>query len=370
MTERTLPNLDVIDEEFLSQAANSEGPWVSILLPTHRTGREVMAARSQFQNLVKLAEPELEGHEAADEVLAPLRELPENRDFWLNQSDGLAVYSAPGVFRTFRLPMALPDEASVGEHPRLAPLASILSAVGGSFDLLALSGNSVRLFEGTRASIGELAFDEDTPTAADEVPTDRDHQTHLQSSPQSRGGDAANFHGHGGDSDAAAVDLERFFRHVAAGVDEVLGKGTERPLILAGVAEHGATFRSISSRRNIVEQMVTGNPEHLSAQDLHEKAWPIAEEVLRADDAELTDRYNQLVGTGKASDDVAYIATAAAEGRVETLLLHPEPTAADGQANLVVDEVDALIVHTLRNSGSLAISEEQDAPAVRAIFRY
>lgn len=370
MTERTLPNLDVVDEDFLAEAARKEGPWVSILLPTHRTGRESLAARSQFQNLLKLAEAELEGREEAVAVLAPLRELAQQRDFWLNQSDGLAAYSAPGLARTFRLPAELPDEVSVGDHPRLAPLATFISAVGGSFDLLALSGNSVRLFEGTRASMGEVSFGEDTPTAVDEVFTDRDHQTQLQHSPQSHGGDVANFHGHGGDGDVGTVELERFFRYVSEGVDEVLGRATQRPMILAGVAEHGTTFRSISDRRNILDEMVTGNPEHLGARELHEKAWPIAERALRKGDDELQDRYHQLVGTGKASEDVAYIAQAAEEGRVDTLLLHPAPTAADGQANLIVDEVDALIAHTLRNSGSIAVSEADDAPPVRAIFRY
>ncbi|GAA4906913.1 hypothetical protein GCM10025789_28000 [Tessaracoccus lubricantis] len=369
MTERKLPNLDIVDEDFLAQATTNQGPWVTILLPTQRTGRETLAARSQYQNLVKLAESELQRRGGAEEVLAALHRLVEDRTFWLSQSDGLAVYAAPGLLRTFRLPMSLPEEACVADHPRLAPLAGALSAVGGSFDLLALAANSVRLFEGTRNSIGELAFRDDTPTGVDEVPT-HGHETQLQSSAQSRGGDFANFHGHGGDRDVAAAELERLFRGVAIGVDDVLGRGADRPLVLAGVAEHGATFRAISTRKNIVDDMVTGNVEHLSAEELHERAWPIAEQALRKDDAALTDRYNELVGTGKASDDVAYIARAAEEGRVDTLLLRRPTTAPDGQPRLVTDEVDAVIVHTLRNSGALAVTADEAAPAVRAIFRY
>ena len=110
-----LANTDSLDTEFLKQATSHEGPWVSIFLPTRRAGREVMAARSQFQNLLKLAEQALTdaGHgDAVDELLADARDLTvENRDFWNNQADGLAVFIAPGLTRTFRLPMALPDEA-------------------------------------------------------------------------------------------------------------------------------------------------------------------------------------------------------------------------------------------------------------------
>lgn len=370
MTERTLPNLDIVDEEFLAQATITEGPWVSLLLPTQRTGRETLAARSQYENMLKLAEGELAARDRVGEVLPALRDLVADREFWLHQSDGLAVYAAPGLMRTFRLPLALREEVCVGDHPRLAPLVGVLSAVGGSFDVLALSANRVRLFEGTRNSIGELSLGEDTPTAVDEVFIGRDHQVQLQSSAQSRGGDMANFHGHGGDRDVAAVDLERLFRDISTAVDEVLGRGATRPLVLAGVAEHGATFRSISGRRNIVDEMVTGNPDRLSAQELHERAWPIAERALREDDAQLADRYNELVGTGRASEDLASIATAAQEGRVDTLLLRRPSAAPDGQPRLVVDEVDVVIAHTLRNSGSLAVSEDPAAPPVRAIFRY
>lgn len=371
MTATTLPNIDVLDSDFINQALETPGPWVSIFLPTYRTGRETLMARDQFGNLLGLAEEKLKeaGHEDIDGLLGQARELTENWDFWQHQSDGLAVYAAPGLFRTFRLPMTLPDEAHVGRHPRFHPVAHLL-ADRGTFYVLALATNSVRLFEGTRAAIGELDLGENAPTSADDLDGDRENQAHLQHSPQSRGGDIANFHGHGGDTHPADQTDERFFRAVADAVDAVMGRTVGHPLVLATVDANQATYRRVSNHRQLLDQIVSGNPEHLGAGELHEQAWPIVRELAQKADHELTERYGSLIGTGKASADVALIARAAQEGRVDSLILGPEPTAADGQANLVDDPVDELIADTLRTSGSIVVVDDGEAPPVRAIFRY
>lgn len=369
MTAQTLPNIDVLDSEFIDQALSTPGPWVSIFLPTYRTGRETLMARDQFSNLLGLAEKQLDeaGHEDIDGLLGQARELTENWNFWQNQSDGLAVYAAPGVFRTFRLPTALPDEAHVGDEPRFHPIAQLLSD-RGTFYVLALASNSVRLLEGTRASVGELDL-ADAPESVDDLSGDRDPQAQLQHSPQSRGGNIVNFHGHGGD-DPSEQNVERFFRAVASSVDAIMGRTVAHPLVLATVDANQAVYRRVSNHRRPLDEVVSGNPEHLSPRDLHEKAWPIVREFARQADHELAERYGALIGTGKASADVALIGKAAQEGRVDVLILGPQPTVPDGQANLVEDPVDELIAHTLRNSGSIVVVDDEEAPEVRAIFRY
>ena len=373
MTNRTNPNTDVLDIQFVGDAVRHEGPWVSIFLPTQRTGRETMAALSQFQNLLKLAEQELKekGHgDLVDEILAPARELTaDHRDFWRNQADGLAVYAAPGVFRTFRLPIQLPDEVAVGDAPRLSPVAELLSTTG-LFYLLALSNNDVRLFEATRSTIGELELRDDAPVSADDVHTDRDHQEHLQSSPQSAGGDRANFHGHGGDDNAAEVHKERFFRYVAEEVEMVIDRTVAHPIVLATVEGNQSLYRAVSKHRQLLDDFVAGSPDKASPEDLHAKAFPIALKATEADDDALVERFGALVGTGKASDDLSMIARAAAEGRVEALIVQPQSTQADGQVEVVQDEADDAIVQTLRNGGSITVIKDESAPAVRAIYRY
>ena len=88
--EKTLPNIDVLDSEFIDQALNTPGPWVSIFVPTHRTGRETLMARDQLGNLLSLVEQRLQetGYEDSDALLAQARELTQTWDFWQQQADG------------------------------------------------------------------------------------------------------------------------------------------------------------------------------------------------------------------------------------------------------------------------------------------
>ncbi|NLE98949.1 MAG: hypothetical protein GX596_13315, partial [Propionibacterium sp.] len=251
--------------------------------------------------------------------------------------------------------------------PRLHPIAPLLSG-SGLFYLLALSNNSVRLFEMTRTSIGELDLGE-TPRSSDELERDRDHQAHLQHSAQSRGGGVANFHGHGGDNRVGEMETERFFRAVSDGLDKVLNSTSPGPIVLASVAEHHSTFKSITGRE-VLDDIVAGNPDTKPAGELYKQARPIAKARVVSRNEQLLDQLKALLGTGKASDQIARVALAAQEGRVDTLVLAGLPTQPDGQADLVEDPVDEIIVDVLRNSGSIAVAEENGAPQVRAIYRY
>lgn len=364
MTQQTVPNIDIIDSDFLQEATTRSGPWVSIYLPTHRTGREVLAGRSQLGNLLKLAEKKLveQGHEP-DSLLSEVRSSTESHEFWQNQSDGLAVFAAPGYTRLFRLPVELPDEVSVGECPRLTPIAPLLSG-SGQYYVLALSNHSVRLFEATRTSIGELDLG-DTPRSVDALGFDDDPQrSHMQSMPRSPMGIA----GHGGEPRLDELATQQLFRAVADGVAKVLGR-SKAPIVLASVAEHHSAFKSVS-QLNVLDDIVAGNPDNLSAKELYEAARPIAKAMATRRNHDLADQFNSLVGAGKGSDDQQLIARAAQEGRVDTLLLTRQPSRVDGQPDLVEDPVDAIIVDVFRNSGSVVVLDDDGAAPVRAIFRY
>lgn len=367
MTQLTQPNTDIIDRDFLEAATTREGPWVTIYLPTQRTGREVLAGRSQLNNLLRLAEQKLrdDGYERPDELLAEVRSITEPQAFWQTQSDGLAVFIAPGFTQTFRLPVDLPDEVSVGDCPRLHPIAPLLSG-SGLFYLLALSNRSVRLFEMTRTSIGELDLG-DTPRSLDDLNLDFDPQQRHLAALSKTGG--VGVHGHGGDDRIAEQNTEQLFRAVAEGVDKVLNSTSPGPIVLASVAEHHSTFRSVTNRE-VLDDIVAGNPDNKSAQELYQEARPIAKARVVERTEALLEQLGAHLGTGKASDQQHRVAEAATEGRVDTLILGLPPTRPDGQADLVEDPVDAIIVDVLRNSGRIVVIEDEDAPQVRAIFRY
>ena len=92
--------------------------------------------------------------------------------------------------------------------------------------------------------------------------------------------------------------------------------------MIAGVDYLLPIFREASSYRHLVVQEIPGNPEHLSAQELHAKAWPIVEPILAEPRRAALEKYRALRGTGQTSDDLETVLSAALDGRVESLFLN------------------------------------------------
>lgn len=358
-----LGDIDLLPPDDVRTLVDVEGPCVSIFLPTHRAGSEVAQGPIRLRNLVTRAERALEGGGAsareADAVLAPVRALADDTEFWVRQGDGLAVFAAPGFLARYRLPLSLAEEVTVGPSFRVTPLVPLLSG-DGRFLLLALSQNAVRLFEASRHRIGELELGP-IPTSMDEALAHEDPERQLQV--RSGGGDSAMFHGHGAGGEVERAAVERFLRAVGRGLRQRLG-GVDRPLVLAAVAEHLPVFKAVSGYPDVVDAAVEGSPDRRTAEQLHAAAWPLVEDRFTADlDAEL-ERYGAVAGTGKATSAPDEVAIAAAEGRVDRLFV---------VAGAAPDEqLDRAVLATLTSGGRVHEVDEplDEGSPIAAVLRY
>ncbi|MGH9362377.1 MAG: hypothetical protein ACRD2T_10715, partial [Thermoanaerobaculia bacterium] len=135
------------------------GPCLSIFLPTVRAGAETLQNPIRWKNLVRAAEEGLAERGLRkleiEELLAPLRALHEDADFWQHQNAGLAVFRAPDFLRAYRLPLPFAELAAVEERFHLKPLFPLFDG-DGRFYVLALAMHDVRLFEGSRWSVQEV----------------------------------------------------------------------------------------------------------------------------------------------------------------------------------------------------------------------
>jgi hypothetical protein len=313
--------------------------------------------------------------------LEPLRRMVDDDGFWQHQSDGLVIYVSPGHFRSFRVALSLEDEATVGPRYRIRPLLPVVSG-NGNFLILALAENSVRLFEASRFSIGELDLGAVPGSKADALwYEDPERQLQLRQV----GGGSAVFHGHGLGDEVRKEELERFLRAVDKGLHERLGN-TDRPLMLACVAYYAATFRSLTSYPKVVEEVIEGNPEHLRPHEIHAKAWPLIERLQDGKLRATIDSFNDLSDTPRSATDTAEIVVAAGSGRVGELLVgqaQPElwgsydaPTAkvtiSDERKPMDVDLVDLAAELTIANGGKVhSIPETLDTSVgLAAIYRY
>jgi hypothetical protein len=310
-------------EELKTIIAASHSPAVSIFLPTHRAGPEIQQDRIRLKNLLKQAETQLvkEGTRPTDarELIEPVSALIDDASFWRRQSDGLAIVLAHDVFRVYRLPVVVQELVAVSDRFYVKPLLPLLIN-DARFYILALSQKSVRLLECSRDHIHEIDLP-DMPQGMDgALPEGPAPQLQRHTLPIG-GRNAARFHGHGvGTDDVDVINLNRYFYKVDDGLENVL-KHQQAPLILACVGYLAPLYREVTRYPHVLESIVAGNPDGVKNQELHQKAWAIAEPHFRRDRELAAAQYHERMAEGRASHTIRDILIAAHQGRVATLFV-------------------------------------------------
>ena len=387
--------MDTFSRENLAELAGVKSHLcVSMFLPTHRSGPDSRPFATEdvihWKNLVREADQRLRAAEISardvDALLAPARALIEDSVFWQYQGDGLAAFIAPDLFRLFRVPIRFDLLVVVAPRFHVKPVLPLL--VGdGRFYVLALSQNEVRLIEANRETAAEVDL-ATAPASLQEALRYDAPESQLQyhtAGPRTGGRRAAVFHGHGVGTDDRKDNVLRFCQQVDRGLGPVL-RGGSAPLVLAAVESVAAIYRQKNTYRHLVEALVPGNPEGVSAMDLHARAWPLVEPVMRgARDAAMA-RYQAVSGTAKATNDLVEALRAAGDGRLDVLfvptgvqrwgtfddttreaVLHRSPRAGDE------DLLNDVAVRTVLDGGTVYAvrpDEMPDGDSVAALFRY
>jgi hypothetical protein len=362
---------------------------VSLFMPTHRVGRGIEADKLRFKNLVAGVKKSLDKKMSSaqvDALLTPAHHLSESSLEWQYMSDGLAMFLSADHHRTFRVPAPMPAFATVGNKPILGPMLRLLSG-DEHFLVLALSQREIRLLHGTRNTV-EVVELADVPTSLRDAVTPKEARSDTMARPAAtpgRGGRAI-FYGHGaGDQHVKTIEVEQFLLSVADGLKEVLA-GQSIPMVLVGLEYLVSAYRDVSAYSSVLDEAVEHNPDELSPEQLHELAWPVIERRLRAERAQEIDRFQELHGTGLASDDLSTVSEAATAGRVDTLFVTADPwcweRVLDNDAPIVelgtdqrfadCELVDEAAVATLNAGGKIYATSETITPngEVAAIFRY
>lgn len=228
--------MSLISRDEMEALIQRKNGWhVSIYMPTHRLSDEIEQDPIRFKNLVSEAEEKLTEagmrEPEAKALLEPLHELAVSREFWRHQSDGLAAFIAPDVFRYQRLPLNFDELVVVSKRFHIKPLLPLLSG-DGRFYILSLSQNEIRLLQGTRYSVGEVDLKE-IPESLQEAFKWEDPERRLQwhtSSSNEPGYRSASFHGHMANAEIDTKNfIKRYFQKINNGLGEILA-GCRTPL--------------------------------------------------------------------------------------------------------------------------------------------
>jgi hypothetical protein len=373
-------------EELSTVAAK---PCVSVYFSTHIAGKAIrqdpIRCKNQLnearEGLIKmgLRPPE------ADALLQPALNLLDDTEFWRHQNLGLALFLSPSGFRSYRLPLEFEELVVVNDRFHLKPLMPLMTN-NELFYLLALSQNQIRLFQGTHYTITPVEI-EDLPKnlAAALQYDDPEEQLDFHNVADSSGSPVALYNGQGVETSDDKNQIWRYFQKIDAGLQSFLNNQSV-PLILAGVEYLLPIYRQANSYPYLLENGITGNPDTLTAVELHSQAWPIAEQHFDQQRQQALNTYHNVVGTGRASENLEDILSAAENGQVDTLFVtlpehcwghfNPDNRNIEIHAQRVTGDEDLLdfaAIRTILQGGTVYAVDRDDMPnkqIIAAIFRY
>jgi len=252
----------------------------------------------------------------------------------------------------------------------------------GRFKVLAISQRHIRLLRGSRHTFEEIDLEDLPRSYLDAIHPDsfeKSVQFHTRTGVHIGGGDrAAIFHGHGSAGDDALTKriMVHYFRRLDDGVRDYLEK-RKVPLVLAGVKHIRALYREASHYGELLDEGIDGNPEKISDEELHRRAWEIVVPVFQRERLEAKERCENLLGAddSRAINSIEQVVPNAFYRRVSTLFypvdghywgsfdpkegkvdLHPKRQPGDE------DLLDLAVMHTLRNGGTPYAVEREEMP--------
>jgi hypothetical protein len=350
------------------------GPCVSIYVATSPITQEAEASRIELKNLAADAMGQLEAEGVERGVVPEMREaldeLGDDEDFWAEQARSLAIFAAPGMLRTYRLPNRLSNAVEVADRFFIKPLLRAVTFPQAAF-VLALAAGSVRLVEvlpdGPPFTVKVPDLPNDAASAAGKSSiSDRSPSRRLQG------------------SEGEKVLLRQYARKVDHALRGVL-TGLELPLILAATEPLESIYRSLNTYPHLADTALGGSPDGVGDAELATEARAVLDDVYASELAALRDLFEQRLAQDRTSTDVATVARAATYGAVDTLLVDIDekmpgyvdeesgavtPAEDDASSYGVLDEVARRVLLT---GGRVLAVRSSDIPGggpVAAILRY
>ncbi|WP_028321640.1 hypothetical protein [Desulfatiglans anilini] len=380
-------NLDRLRRAFIDRHF---GWCVSLYMPTHRAGKETEQDPIRFKNLLRQAQERLQAKDMRSAQIQDLFNAPQrllqDQSFWRKQSDGLAVFFSEDTLEFFRVPIDFPELIVVSDRFHAKPLLRQLTS-DGTFHILAVSQNQLRLLAGTRDTVDEIEL-EDVPLNLSEafpegIP-EKQLQFHTGTRSTSGGKRAAVFHGHELGNETKNR-IRQWFRRVDKSLRDLLPEGSS-PLVLAAVDNLFPLYKEVNTYPWLMDEGIPGNPERMKPDELHQKAWAIVEPVFKQEREDGAARYRQLAGTGQTTAEVTEAVQAALHGRIELVFvpvgvqvwgrLDPEAQTVDVHKSHEPGDEDILdftAIQTLLTGGRVyAVSPEEvpDQAPLAAVLRY
>lgn len=364
---------------------------ISIFIPTHRSGNEVLqkldtqSLKKELKDVkLKLEQKEL-NQKKINEFVAPIQELIDNTGFWRKQSDGLAIFLAEGFFKTYTLPVNFEAYNYIANSFYLKPVMPMF--VGdGTFYLLTLQLEDVKLYEMTKHSVTEIKINHLIPERLEESVGYDFEEKGLQFRNQKEGYGTATFHGHAEADHDRKNEILRYFREINKGLMTIL-KDENAPMLIASQEYLFSIYKGINTYKPLLQNHISYDSLETDNQLLLEKAWKTMGPIFDKERKEKIERFEQYDSTNRTSSDIKEVLPAALQGKIDTLFVRKDKDIfgiydavkhhveiREDQEHTHVSLLNMAAVKTFLQGGKVYLMEKDDMPnpfsKVNALYRF
>lgn len=333
----------------------------------------------RLRNLINGLAKELESgkQNQFQTILSDLETLIDNEPFWRQPGEGLALFYSPNKTIQLRSSSAFREIALASPSFFITPLLPLAND-NINFTVLALSQQRIRILEADMFGFREKQVD-GLPDGIEDALWYKDTERVAQR----QGATSGSSHGQAEDV-RQHVELKEYAQAITKGLQPYL-KSLDQPLILAGAEPLQGIFRKVCRYRQITEEGISGNPDHIGNDDLYDQARAIARPIADKRLTEALENLKHAQGSWpeRIIFDPAEIVQSARVGRIQALLysssLHRHTGEVFGEyiqsnagsTSIYEDLVDQAARHTLLSGGQVyAIPSVQLPSMVAAVLRY
>ncbi|MFZ2258974.1 MAG: hypothetical protein WAV55_12770 [Clostridiaceae bacterium] len=342
---------------------NTDGPKISIFMPTHRREPDNRQDAIAFKNLLKELEEKLKGlpEHSFKETMTALYDLQRETTFWNNSKDGLGILATKDKIQKFELAYSVAPSVKVGDSFHILPLLKYFEGANEAY-IADLSRNRFKLFlfDGVMAvPVKPEGLKEDFTDLFNDFDPDANKSRSFNSLVGSY---------HGGPSKAEEIqrDREKYFRYLDSGFDQ-LRKDNPIPIILAGTSDNIRAFRDFAKGDFYITEAIEQPLDSLSPNEINQQAFAVLDNQRKVREKDLKDSVAVSLRANLAETDPAKIKKLAEEGRIAELLVNDRYIGEDST------ELDELI-HDLYATGakirSLNNEDDDRKEPYLAILRY
>jgi hypothetical protein len=365
---------------------------ISIFIPTHRAGKEVLQEKDALSLKVQLQHVRKKlakkGYHETDitAITKPVQQLIDDNLFWRQQSDGLAIFIAENYFQKYTLPIYFEAFNYISNLFYLKPLMPLF--VGdGRFYLMVLQLDKVQLYECTQHSITEIIIEDVIPkNQQDRVGYDYEEKN-LQFRTQQAGKGQVMYHGQEAATGKRKNEIKTYFRAINDGIKPLI-KNENIPFLVASQDYLFDIYKSVNTYTNLFDKNINSDLKASDILDLHELAW---ENISSVFDQERKDKITQFLdaqGTGKTAIGIEQILPKAFEGKIDTLFCenladifgtYKEEnntiiTTQTEENETSISLMNLAAIKTFSNGGNVYLLDQENMPnphsKINALYRY